>query len=499
MDVISRINESVKQCPDGIAIIDKEQNINYRQMQEMIYKIVLYLQNSHIGKEDIVGVCMNRSYLSICTILAILQSGAAFLPIDSKNPIDRIKYMLDQAKAKVVFIDGDMPADINGVDINKIITEKEVSNIQKSTIMDDDLAYVIFTSGSTGMPKGVMIEHGGMMNHIVEKIRLLSLDNNCTVAYNASIGFDISIWQILAPLCVGGKIVVISDELVLNIRKFIKVLQKHKVTVLEVVPIYLELIIEECKKKNRLLDSLKFVISTGEELSKIIAERWFECFSNIPLINAYGPTEASDDIMHYIINKNNLPEKIPIGKKINNINVFIKNDMLEDCDINEVGELWVSGICVARGYIRNEEETKKYFSVDKKTGERLFKTGDLVLKDKSDNFIYYGRYDTQIKLNGNRIELQEIEDKIMSYNGVKNAKVIFMNQEKKLIGLFTSDIKINVVYLKEYLQRQIPNYMLPAVIIQIDKIPTNINGKVDVNKILRTNIVLGEKNKYAKE
>ena len=153
MDVISRINESVKQCPDGIAIIDKEQNINYRQMQEMIYKIVLYLQNSHIGKEDIVGVCMNRSYLSICTILAILQSGAAFLPIDSKNPIDRIKYMLDQAKAKVVFIDGDMPADINGVDINKIITEKEVSNIQKSTIMDDDLAYVIFTSGSTGMPR----------------------------------------------------------------------------------------------------------------------------------------------------------------------------------------------------------------------------------------------------------------------------------------------------------------------------------------------------------
>lgn len=479
---ITRVFEDiVRKYPDKVAIMDNDMRVTYRELDEWSLKIAVFINNNGLGKEDIVGINMNRSYLSVCAVLGILRSGAAFLPIDIKTPMERINFMLIQSNVKLTLID-DETSGISGVNVNHIIKNK-FSCVSGLKIEDSNLAYVIFTSGSTGVPKGVMIEHGGMRNHLAEKIRILGLDCTCVVAHNAPISFDISVWQILAPLCVGGTIVVFSDRLLLSIRKFIRLVINENITILEVVPIYLSLIIDECHKRHHMFDKLKYVLSTGEELKKSLVKRWFELFENIPLINAYGPTEASDDITHCIITDSQMFDEIPIGKKINNIHLFVKNEKLEDCDTNQIGELWVSGICVARGYVGNDIETKKHFLVDTVTNQRIFKTGDLVTLREDGNYYYYGRKDDQIKMHGNRIELREIESNIMSFYGIRDVKVIYNKWEERLEALLIADYQIDMAILKESLEKRIPNYMIPTLFLQTKQFPLNINGKIDIDKV----------------
>lgn len=487
MNAINKFRDIVKQYPDKVAIVDNNTKVTYRELEQRSLKIANYLNSHGIGKEDIVGVYMNRSYDSVSSTIGILLSGAAFLPIDVKTPVERIDYMMNQSQAKLMLIN-EASNRIHGVSINQILNTEAKSEpcYLDIDIGKEDLAYIIFTSGSTGEPKGAMIENRGMNHHLSEKIRILGLDHNCVVAHNAPISFDVSVWQMIAPLCVGGTIVIFSEHQVLSVRKFVKLLVTENVTVLEIVPVYLKFIIDECSRKNYNLNSLKYVISTGEELKLSLAKRWFEIFDNIPLINAYGPTEASDDITHSIITSttiHDISDIVPIGKPINKISLYIKNERLEDCDIDQMGELWVSGICVGRGYINNAEETKKHFFVDEKTNERMYYTGDLVTLRKDGNFYYYGRKDDQIKIHGNRIELREIENHILSYSGINDVKAFYNQKEDRIEAMIIVSDTINVDFLREYLKNRIPDYMIPAIFWEMDYFPLNINGKVDIHRI----------------
>ncbi len=479
-DIVGNIEEVMKRRGSNVAVKYDGIEYTYRELDLLSSRIASFLQIYEVCEESIVAVYMDRSWLSVCTIIGIMRSGAAFLPIEKKTPFDRVLQILEISKPKMVISDTGLKldADFFLVHINQIMS-KPNKKLSKVKITDSNLAYVIFTSGSTGEPKGVMIEYGGLCNHVLEKIRILNLGEESIIAHNASIGFDISIWQIISPLYVGGKIVIFSDDMIFYLKKFIQVLVEERITVLEVVPTYLNLLIKECEK-GELLSDLQYVISTGQELKRETVNRWFLKFSGIPIVNAYGPTEASDDIAHCIITKNDIYDLIPIGSPINNVQFSINYEYNSDT----IGELWVSGICVGRGYIGNEEETKKSFFVDIDNGSRIYKTGDMVSLTVDGQYVYHGRKDGQIKIHGNRVEIEEIENTIISFQEIDDVAVVYSLEKDEIYAVVVATSQIDIGKMKKFLCSKLPSYMVPVKYLQVHKIPVHLNGKTDSKKVL---------------
>ena len=285
-DIVGKIEGMLKRRGTNVAVRFDGIEYTYEELDFLSSRIASFLQINEICEENIVAVYMDRSWLSVCTIIGIMRSGAAFLPIEKKTPFDRVLQILEISKPKMVISDTELrlDVDLSFVHINQIMS-KPNKKLKKVKITASSLAYVIFTSGSTGEPKGVMIEYGGLSNHVLEKIRILNLGEESIIAHNASIGFDISIWQIIAPLYVGGKIVIFTDDMIFHLKKFVQVLVEERITVLEVVPTYLNLLIKECKK-SELLSDLQYIISTGQELKREIVNRWLLKFPDIPIVNA---------------------------------------------------------------------------------------------------------------------------------------------------------------------------------------------------------------------
>lgn len=480
-NVVTCINNNMKKYRDEIAIVDGDLRFTYGNVDVMSNKVCEYLLDKLIGREDVVAVYMERSYLSVITVLGILKAGAAFLPVDIETPIKRAEKMFELSSVKCVIVnqydENDLFINIYDILKNNLGNNKPFFFDQ---ITDDTLlAYVLFTSGSTGIPKGVMIEHGGMSNHIFEKIRILNLNKDSIVAHNAPIGFDVSVWQMLAPLCTGGRMVIFSKKTVLNIRNFVNVLYDNNVQVLEGVPTYLHLLFQEIKMHQYNFHEMKYIISTGEVLTKNLVNKCFEVLPDVLLVNAYGPTEASDDILHCVIDRNNTFDSIPLGKQINNINLKIVRKDGDLCEIGEPGELVVEGICVGRGYVGNENETKMQFQYNRDTGERIYFTGDLVSLESDENYYYHDRLDMQIELHGKRIEVHEIENIIKMYTGVTTSSVVFDSKKQQLNAGYIGEKDINMVKLKTFMKTFLPSYMIPTYIVRIEEIPTTQSGKTD--------------------
>lgn len=482
-NILETINFRMNEYGSKVAIFDNNKSFTYNELNNMSDSIMNYLNDNGIDTEDIVVIYMERSYLSVCSTLGILKSGAAFLPIDTKTPLERIRQIINLSKAKIVLSDRDIDFGIKQINVLEILNYKKETLLFHRSISPNNLAYVIFTSGSTGQPKGVMIEHGGMLNHIKEKIRILEMDCTSIVAHNASISFDISVWQIIAPLYVGGTIVVFSEDTIMNVRKFNDLLYDKKISIFEAVPTYLNILIDELKKYQREFIGLKYVLSTGEELTSSLCRKWFDVFENILLVNAYGPTETSDDITHFILYKGQGYNQIPIGTPITEAKFTVVNERGERCQVGEKGELLVSGVCVGRGYINNEAETQKSFFYDSETGEKAYRTGDIVSLNADGNYYYFGRKDTQIKIRGNRVDLIEIENTLMNYTGIDLAVVLFNAEINSLNACVVSKVDIDLNALNSYLRDILPTYMIPSNIIKVEEIPVNINGKIDKQKL----------------
>ncbi|MCP4108165.1 MAG: amino acid adenylation domain-containing protein, partial [Desulfobacteraceae bacterium] len=274
----------------------------------------------------------------------------------------------------------------------------------------EDLAYVIYTSGSTGKPKGAMVEHIGMMNHISAKIDLLNVTPESRIVQNATQCFDISGWQMLTALFKGGTTYIYSNDLILDPVEMIRKVVEHRITILEVVPTFLAMLIESFTK-DIVLKDLEYCLVTGEEVKRDLVKQWFDYFPGKRLVNAYGPTEASDDITHYVMDDVPGNSIIPIGKTVQNFNIYIvdRNFRLSPIGVN--GEIVVSGVGVGRGYVNNRERTKQSFMSDpfiKERNVRLYKTGDFGRWLPDGNIEFLGRIDNQVKIRGFRIELGEI-------------------------------------------------------------------------------------------
>ncbi|MCU0288175.1 MAG: amino acid adenylation domain-containing protein, partial [Acidobacteria bacterium] len=491
---------NVQRTPGGTAVCFEKMCLTYKELDRRANRLAHALIERRVAPEVIVGVIMERGIPLLISLLAIFKAGGVYLPIDTQYPGERIESIMNQSGSRLVLMENKA-----GLSLGKIADRPSPNNnyevLLPGSIFPDNgpgpgnnliqryaphnLAYVIYTSGSTGTPKGVMIEHRGMLNHLYVKKNDLKVTPSDIIVQNASQCFDISIWQFLLALMVGCKTVIYPDSLILTPGGFITRVTRDQATILEVVPSYLSIMLASLNITYREYIALRFLLVTGETLGPELVEQWFEKYPHIPMVNAYGPTEASDDITHFIMHKAPVKSRIPIGKPVQNLKIYIVDKQMQLCPIGVKGEICVSGVGVGRGYLHDEQKTKEVFYGDPfaaKKGIRLYKTGDIGRWLPDGNIDFFGRKDSQVKIRGFRVELGEIENLLLKHKEIKAAVVTAgqeKNQDKYLCAYIVTGREIETSELKEYLSRTLPGYMVPQNFIRLEKIPLTSNGKID--------------------
>lgn len=489
MTVLDILSTHVQQQPDAPAVTDERGTITYRMLETMADNMAYRLQTGYgVQKGDLVVILADRSCLFVAAILAIWKCGAAYVPIDPDYPASRIQAIIKASGPVAVISDEKYRPLASGpaalMDLS--VAAGEGNTPTPVRITPADLAYVIFTSGSTGEPKGVMIEHKGMLNHLYAKTESLEMSTTSVVAQNASQSFDISVWQFFAALITGGRTVIYSDQEIFEPLTYWEKLRRDGITILEVVPSYLSLLLDLlAPQEERPPLSLQYLVVTGETLKAVLARKWFEVYPQVAMVNAYGPTEASDDITHHFMTEAPLANNIPIGKPVRNMHIYILDAHQQLCPVGVAGEIYVAGIGVGKGYLHDADKTAGAF-MDSPFGgaasERMYKTGDIgrFLPDGSIEF--YGRKDYQVKIRGNRIEPGEIESVLLRQNGVKAAEVLPMegaDGKTMLVAYVVAPGDDMAIRLRAQLADLLPDYMIPAHIIPIAQLPLTPNGKTD--------------------
>lgn len=488
------VEEFAETRPEHTALIYAGQKVTYRDLNERANRLALYLQKRMNGRETVAGILMERSPLMVVSILAIWKARGAYIPLDPQNPAKRSAEILADSGAGVLITSSEYlspeMAEVNLPQIIDPVREYAAILLEDGTNPNLDfdlnqLAYVIYTSGSTGKPKGAMVEHLGMMNHIEAKITDLQLSAESVIAQNASHCFDISVWQFFAALSVGGTTVIISNEVVMEPGRFMRWIAEEGVTILEVVPFYLSVLLGALEMAPIEFPMLRYLLVTGETVKPNLVERWFQAFPQIPMVNAYGPTEASDDITHHIMVNAPAVDSIPIGKPLRNFRIYIVDETMQPTPIGVKGEICVAGIGVGRGYLNDPERTTGVFMDDpfaERPGVRLYKTGDLGRWLPDGTIEFSGRKDYQVKIRGFRIELGEIESRLMGYPGIRENVVVdreVFGGDKQLCAYFVADRTLDISEIKKYLGSKLPDYMIPAYFMQLENMPLNKNGKID--------------------
>ncbi len=477
--LVDHFRDQAAATPDHIALICGAARLTYHELHVITNQLANYLREKYIvSPDDIIGVKLPRNEWAVISILGILKAGAAYMPIDPLHPHERIKAILDKSRA-IAVIDED---ELNIFSEMADRYSPECAYRPQSS----HLAYVIFTSGSTGAPKGAMIEHLGMLNHLIEMKETLSMDEHTRICQNALYTFDISVWQMLNAFICGGTTVMYDYDLILDPRQFLQQVIDDGITILQVVPSYLQEILE-CSVKDGVYDvrKIRYLLVTGEAVSPNLIRQWFGLYPGQRVVNAYGPAEASDDVTLHVMDHFNGQSNVPVGRPIRNMKIHILNvdDQLQP--IGQYGEICVSGIGVGRGYLNDPEKTTQKFVADPFTagGGRMYKTGDIGrwLADGTIEFV--GRRDHQVKLRGFRIELGDIENALLGHPAVKEAVVVMKETssgEKALAAYFaTSGDIVQEGAMADHLRKQIPSYMVPAYFCQLDQLPRNTNGKID--------------------
>lgn len=483
-----------------IAVSCKGQSLTYKELHQASDLVAQHLLQNGVNAEEIIPVYAERSTVLLIALLGIMKSGAAYLPLGIDIPSQRMIDILKDCGARFILVNEpdlsnrfsaleieSIQNSVQQLDINALINQPLVDAPLLPDICMQSLAYVIYTSGSTGRPKGVMIEHAGMMNHIQAKIELLNIGSETKVIQNAPQSFDISIWQFLSALVAGGQTIIYTDAFVEDPESFADELLKDEPHILEVVPSYLNVLLDVLESNEKYKRwRPQFLLVTGEAFAPGLASRWFSNYSDVPLVNAYGPTEASDDITHYIFNSidKNI-HRLPIGSPVRNMKIYILNEAMQPCSIGCTGEICVSGIGVGRGYIGQPEKSKEVF-VDNpfEPGTRMYKTGDLGYFTENGLVEFLGRKDHQVKIHGHRIETAEIEHCFCEVQGVLQAVVLPFKSadENDFLAawlLVNSGDDIEAENIRTFLKEKLPPYMVPAYIFFRETLPLTSNGKID--------------------
>jgi amino acid adenylation domain-containing protein len=427
-------------------------------------------------------------------ILAIWRLRAVYIPVDRdsvRTPEIINDVSLGFYVVELDFLQVKLPASVKVISIDSFVNPSTTGDIEFDLPGGEDLAYSVYTSGSTGKPKGAMVTHEGMLNHLVGIVNCFTLQEDSIFAQTGPKTFDISIWQFLANMVSGHKVIVYDEEVVKAPDRLIERITIDHVSVIQLVPSYISVMLALINENStNVFKGLKYLVATGEALSKRVAQQWFENFPVITLVNAYGPTEASDDVTIALFDQ--LPEEayITIGRPIQNASIYIMDDKGSVVEKGNKGELWIEGIGVGRGYLNNPALTEEKFPVVTHEGvsKQFYKTGDLARIDKHNNVKFLGRMDDQVKLRGNRFELQEVINCIVSHENVLQASGSIVMDEtdtKYLVShIVVRSIKgFTEASIKNYLRERLPVYMVPDFVIVVNRMPVTSAGKIHREKL----------------
>lgn len=469
----------VLKYPDKLAVICDGESFTYKELNRKANQVARYLQRKGVSKKMIVAVLMEKSLEAVVTFLAILKTGAIYLPLDPTYPEERRNYILNDSETSFVVTNDDLNENFENstvITINDSTIESESNHNLNSYVDAEDLAYIIYTSGTTGKPKGVMVEHAGVFSLKEYFCNEYKINTSDIILQFANLVFDASIWEFTMGILTGAALCVVTKEVILDPLKFMEALTLNNVTVATLPPHYWQTI-QKYKPDFRLL------ITAGSEANARMLE---ELNGDTIYYNAYGPTETTVCATAWKYERNNpLPDLLPIGTPISNMQVYIMHD-LTLCGIGTVGELCVAGVGVARGYLNNEELSAEKFQPNPFGKGRLYRTGDHASWKQDGTICFQGRIDTQVKIHGHRIEMGEVEKTLLSISQIKE---VVVSKEKdhvqldQLIAYIVVEDQLEVKTIREELLKYLPNYMIPAHFYKVPEIPLNLNGKVDLPKL----------------
>ena len=501
---VADLGQAVRQIaarqPCSMAVRDERDQIDYGQLVGRASALSRCLRNAGGRTGSIVAIFAGRSVAVPVAMLGILGAGAAFLLLDPAAPTARTVAMLATSGTELVVTDARHAAQADELwqsagGAGSVIVMDDACDAMDAlaplTGSPDDLAYVLFTSGSTGQPKGAMVSCRGMLNHLAAKVELLKLGVSDAVVQNAPLSFDVCVWQMLAALLAGGQIRIADDAVAADPVALFELVAREHVSGIEVVPSLMRIALDEWDTGARIpdLSVLRWLIVTGETLPPDLCVRWFGRFPGIPLVNAYGPTECSDDVTHACLNPGDalLDRSVPIGRPIRNTQLYVVDERLRPVPLGVKGELCVGGDGVGYGYIGDASKTAAAFvpnPFSEQPGERLYRTGDQVRHRPDRQLEFLGRTDRQVKIRGQRIELNEVETAVRSVVGVRDAVVTTQKDgadNVRLVGYYTGEADADSV--RQRLILLLTSAMVPSMLIPLDVFPLTPNGKIDLKRL----------------
>lgn len=492
-----KFEQTVSKFPDRIAFIFRDQKVTYEDFNKHANRLAHFLIGKGAKPETLIAVCMERSPELMIGIYAILKAGAAYMPVDPNTPPDRLKHILDDGKPLLVLTseksEMNLPANSpERIHLDNILNEPLSVNDKNPVIgvSSKNIAYIIYTSGSTGTPKGVLIEHHSVLNRIGWMQKAYPINTNDILLQKTPVTFDVSVWELFWWGFEGATLMLLNPGDEKEPEKIAKVIEENKVTTIHFVPSMFGAFINylDSFNESQKVSSLKKVFLSGEALPASMVNNFNQLMTGIgtKIINLYGPTEATVDVSHYLCPKTTT-DIMYIGKPIDNTKLLIVNEKNEIQPIGQPGELIITGVNLARGYLnRDELNASKFIEIQYFDGQKLrgYKTGDLAKWTDSGNIFYIGRLDSQVKIRGFRIELGDIEAQISQNGAIKLCAVVVnhpnsINSQLIAYVCLKPNTYISGEELKQYLSKKLPEYMVPSAIIFLDDMPLTTSGKID--------------------
>ena len=491
MNVVDYLENSINIYKNKIAVIEEDKKITYESLGYLSKCVGSYIGKNHFNEPII--VFMDKGIDTLITFLGTVYAGCFYTLINPDLPEARINQIKEVINSKLVITNEDYftlaSSYFKDCEV-KLISDLKEAKINEDVLLnayqnhlDVDPLYVNFTSGSTGTPKGVVISHRSVIDFIDHFTNIFAFKQSDVIANQAPFDFDVSVKDIYSSLKVGATLVIVPKKYFSSPASLLDYLCDNKVTTLTWAVSALCLITTFHGLDYKVPTTIEKVLFSGEVMPIKHLKMWMEKLPQTTFVNLYGPTEITCNCLYYVIDRNKEYDSIPIGRPFPNERVFLLDDKGNIIKSKStIGEVCVSGTCVGLGYYNNEEVTNKNFVLNNKNYlELIYKTGDLAYLDEDDNYVFVGRKDFQIKYQGHRIELEEIDKAVMNIEGVIRSCTIFDSEKERLYTFFVGDLDKDII--TSNLRKVLPTYMIPSKIIKVDVMPLTKNGKIDRSKL----------------
>jgi amino acid adenylation domain-containing protein len=480
--------EQVRLQPGAIAAVHEDRRWTYAELNRRANRIGHSLLAAGLRREGVVTVVAGRTLDWMAAVIAVFKAGGVYLPIEPEFPADRIAATLSRSGCAYILAEradtGGLAAVLAANPAIRVLPLDPVTSADYDLgvpVDADQLAYIYFTSGSTGQPKGAMCEHAGMLNHLLAKVEDLGMGTGTVVAQTAPQCFDISLWQLISALLIGGRTLIVGPDVILDVPRFVKTIVDGEVDVVQLVPSYLEVVLAHLADRPGELSGMRCVSVTGEAVKKDLAERWFAACPGSVLVNAYGLTETSDDTNHEVMTEAPAGEQVPLGRAVRNVHIYVVDEDFSLVPLGAPGEIMFSGVCVGRGYVNDPDRTQQVYLPDPhRPGHRMYRSGDFGRWQPGGKLEFLGRRDAQVKIRGFRIEIGEIENRMLGMPGIRDAAVVVVDTPggNKHLAAFYAPVP-GAGSPREFLTAVLPAYLVPSYFHQLDTLPLTSNGKID--------------------